>query len=125
MVSAPTALAPDGFLRRVTSVSTPGGQVVVQTEPATLEDAIEQGEIIFSRQLSPVGMQAQELAPGVTLRPSPLVSPAVIFYIEMQDAVIYDDDGNLSTKGDQVVANGSIEFEPTLELRPPYPSGQD
>ncbi len=30
--------------------------------------------------------------------------------------VIYDDDGDLSTTGDQMLANGSIEFEPTLDF---------
>lgn len=36
----------------------------------------------------------------------------------MEDVVVYDD-GNLSTKDDQVVANGSIEFAPTVEFRLP------
>ena len=36
--------------------------------------------------------------------------------MEMKDVVIYDDDGDLSTTGDQVLANGSIEFEPTLDF---------
>jgi len=31
IVAAPSAAAPDGFLRRVTAVNTSGGQVVVQT----------------------------------------------------------------------------------------------
>ena len=35
------------------SVNTSGGQVVVQTQAATLEDAIQQGEVVFSRRLSP------------------------------------------------------------------------
>ena len=116
MVSAPTDLAPDGFLRRVTAVNTSGSQVTVQTQAATLEDAIQQGEIYVSQKLSPAGMQAREIAPGVTLRPSSVVSPQAAFYIEMKDVVIYDDDGNLGTTGDQVLANGSIELEPTLNF---------
>ncbi len=58
----------------MTAVNTSGGQVVVQTEAATLEDAIQQGEVVFSRRLTPEGLAAQELAPGVTLRPSSVVS---------------------------------------------------
>jgi hypothetical protein len=116
MVAGPSSAAPDGFLRRVTAVNISGNQVTMQTEAATLEDAIQQGEVVFSRRLTPEALAAQELAPGVTLRPSSVVSTQTIFYIEMKDVVIYDDDGDLSTTGDQVLANGSIEFEPTLDF---------
>ena len=116
MVSAPAAAAPDGFLRKVTSVATTGGQVVVQTEAATLEDAIEQGEISISRPLTPGDVQLGELAPGITLMPASVTAPQAAFYLEFQDAVIYDQDGDLGTKSDQVLANGSIEFEPTLDF---------
>ena len=37
IVAAPSAGAPDGFLRRVTAISASGGDVVIQTQPATLE----------------------------------------------------------------------------------------
>ena len=43
--TAPSAAAPDGFLRRVTALDVIGGNVVAQTQSATLEDAIQQGEI--------------------------------------------------------------------------------
>jgi hypothetical protein len=41
--------AEDGFLERVTGVSNEGGIVEVQVEPATLEDAIEQGVIVVTQ----------------------------------------------------------------------------
>lgn len=116
IVAAPSAVAPNGFLRRVTAIGASGGNVVVQTQPATLEDAIQQGEVVFSRRLTPEGLAAQELAQGVTLRPSSVVSPQAAFYLEINDVVIYDDDGNPGTTKDQVLANGSIEFEPTLNF---------
>lgn len=116
IVAAPSAAAPNGFLRRVTAINATGGDVVVQTQPATLEDAIQQGEVVFSRRLSPEGLAAQELAPGVTLRPSSAVSPQAAFYLEINDVVIYDGDGNPGTTNDQVLVNGSIEFEPTLNF---------
>ena len=40
--------APEGFLRRVISVTTSSGQVLVNTEDATLEDAIESGALHVS-----------------------------------------------------------------------------
>ena len=116
IVAAPSAAAPNGFLRRVTAINAAGGDVIVQTQAATLEDAIQQGEVVFSRRLTPEGLAAQEMAPGVTLRPSSVVSPQAAFYLEIKDVVIYDDDGNPSTTNDQVLANGSLEFEPTLNF---------
>jgi len=110
IVATPSAAAPNGFLRRVTAINTTGGDVVVQTQPATLEDAIQQGEVVFSQRLTPEGLAVQELAPGVTLQPSSVVSPQAAFYLEINDVVIYDGDGNPCTTNDQVVANGSIEF---------------
>lgn len=116
IVAVPSTAAPNGFLRRVTAINTTGGDVVVQTQPATLEDAIQQGEVIFSRRLTSEGLAAQDLAPGVTLQPSSAMSPQAAFYLEINDVVIHDDDGNPGTTNDQVVANGSIEFEPTLNF---------
>ena len=58
MVAAPSNATPDGFLRRVTAVNTTGGQVVVQTQAATLEDAIQQGEVYVNQRLSPTNAQA-------------------------------------------------------------------
>jgi hypothetical protein len=80
MVAGPSDAAPNGFLRRVTAVSAGGGQVTVQTSPATLEDAVEQGEIYISQRLSPADMLARKLAPGVTLLPSSMVSPDASLY---------------------------------------------
>jgi len=117
MVAGPSNAAPDGFLRRVTAIDTASGQVVVQTQAATLEDAIQQGEISVSQRLSPTNSQALQIAPGVTLMPASVVSPDGSFYVKIEDAVVYDDDGNLATKNDQVVANGSIEFAPTVDFR--------
>ncbi len=64
LVVPATELAPDGLLRRVTSVRTDPdtGEVVVETEQATLTDAIEQGVIDFSQPLT-----ADDLEEVVTL----------------------------------------------------------
>ena len=82
-----------------------------------MEDAIQQGEVVFSRRPAPDGLAGAGVGAGVTLRPSSVVSPQASFYVKMEDVVIYDDDGNLGTTGDQVLANGSIEFEPTVDFR--------
>jgi hypothetical protein len=43
MVGDVSEAVPHGFLRKVTQVTNNSGQVIVTTEPATLEEAIEQG----------------------------------------------------------------------------------
>ena len=42
IVAGPSTAAPNGFLRQVTAVNASGTSVVLQTTPATLEDAIQQ-----------------------------------------------------------------------------------
>jgi hypothetical protein len=116
IVAAPSAAAPDGFLRRVAAINQTGGDVIVQTEGATLEDAIQQGEVNYSEHLSASGMQPVALAPGVTLMPTSSLSPAATFYVQINEVVIYDDDGNPATTNDQIRANGSVEFDPIVNF---------
>lgn len=116
MVAGPSALAPHGFLRRVTAVEAVGGQVIVQTEPATLEDAIQQGEVNLSKRLTPADLTAMTALPGVML-----VRPAAAlledsFFFEIKDVVLYDKDGNHGTTYDQIKANGSLELAPGFDF---------
>ena len=114
IVSGPTANAPYGFLRRVTSVSSLGGQVVVTTEEATLEDAIESGEAHVSQLLTPNQIQSSTQLQGVKLEsPSQLDDE---FYWTLDTVVLYDHDKNPGTTNDQVVASGSIQLKPSLDF---------
>jgi len=114
MVGGVSTAAPDGFLRTVTAVSTEDGQVRVETEQATLEDAIEQGGFSISRQLTPADVQGGYMAPGVSLQAGSNLPNA--FFFEIEDVVLYDHDGNRNTTDDQVNANGSLELAPTFDF---------
>ena len=107
---------PFGFLRKVVSVSSEGEQVVVETEGATLEDAIETGGAQVGYVLSPDDVQGGTQAAGVTLATAPQTQGLDFFYT-LEDVVLYDDDGNLDTTNDQVRANGSIQLEPGFSFR--------
>lgn len=109
MVGDATVNAPYGFLRAVASVSSTGGQVVVETEGATLEDAIELGAMDISHVLTPDQVQAGTQMKGVTLA----AAPQSDFYLTLEDVVLYDEDGNLGTEDDQITADGSIRLEPS------------
>lgn len=111
IVGGVSTAAPYGFLRTVTAISNAGGQVIVQTAAATLEDAIEQGEVHVSQTLSPTNAQNRALANGVTLS-----EKQGEFFIKLQDVVLYDEDKNQETKNDQVLANGSIKVEITFNF---------
>ncbi len=93
-------------------MTTSGEQVLVNTEDATLEDAIESGSLDVSRVLTPDDVKGEWVAQGVTLGESlrgagGCTAPA--FCLTLRDVVLYD------AGGAQVKANGSIRLEPTFD----------
>ena len=105
------------FLRKVKSVSSQGGQGAVITENTTLEDAVQQGSVSVSKHLTPADIKSMSALPekrtlvklsGMTLDDS--------FFFDIKDVVLYDDDGNLNTTGDQIKANGSLELAPGFDF---------
>ncbi|MCC6606238.1 MAG: formylglycine-generating enzyme family protein [Anaerolineae bacterium] len=116
MVGNVSDAAPHGFLRQVSAVTTTGGQTEVTTVPATLEDAIQQGAISISKQLTPADIQSATTLPGVLLRPMSASAAANTFFIELNGVVLYDEDGNLFTDDDQITADGSIEVAPEFNF---------
>lgn len=103
-----------GFLKRVLSIQDGGGQVIVVTRPAALNEAIERGALDFTQHLSPASVErVSYLAPGVTM--SPAAPGGDEFVWQFQNIVIYDGDGNDATVFDQIVAKGEIRLRPDLE----------
>ncbi|MBW6466207.1 MAG: carboxypeptidase-like regulatory domain-containing protein [Brevefilum sp.] len=110
MVSGVSENAPDGYLRKVKEIYYSGGSVIITTEPATLEEAIQDGSVFIQEKLSPDQVTSMSALTGVTMLPSSERAP-LTFYFQIEDVVLYDDDGDLSTKFDQIRANGFIEFD--------------
>jgi hypothetical protein len=112
-----TPAAPDGFLRRVTSVRTEPGQVIISTEQATLEDAIESGVILDSATLIP----PPEALDPVTWQGIQVKAPAAPmragFDLILKNVVLWDQDRDeKGTTDDQVVARGKIHLEPSYDF---------
>jgi hypothetical protein len=109
---------PYGFLRKVTGVTVEGQRVVVRTDQARLEDAIEQGVVHASQELVPGDVRAGTQLPGVELAyAGPGLSPhASGFLVELDEVVLLDLDGNLETTDDQVRANGQLSFRPRFDF---------
>ena len=116
MVSDATTNAPNGFLRKVTSVSSDGAQVVVETENATIEEAIQQGAVSFSKRLTPADIQSMTALPGVRLLSQAETALEDSFFFEIKDVVLYDKDGDHNTTYDQLKTNGSLELAPDFDF---------
>lgn len=114
MVGEANSTDPYGFLRKVVSVSNNGGQVIVETQPAAIEDAIQQGEISISSALVPSSTKQANFTEGV----QPMTNPAATnkIFLQLNNVVLYDDDGNTNTTNDQINANGSVSLEPVLNF---------
>jgi formylglycine-generating enzyme required for sulfatase activity len=108
--------APYGFLRKVTSVSSTEGQVIVQTEQATLDEAIESGEAHVHHTLTPDQIQSSTQVQGVSLASAAEAQSGFYFQYKLQEVVLFDEDGDLDTDDDQITANGSIRLEPSFDF---------
>ncbi len=101
--------APFGFLRKITSISGDGKTLL--TKQATLEEAIENGGFYFKKQLKPEKNYNWNLKPGVKFSGG---TKDFDFDFTLTDFVIFDEDGSPATTNDQILANGSINFNYTL-----------
>lgn len=118
IVSGPSAAAPYGFLRSVAGATSAGGQVIVTTLPATLEDAVEQGMFTLDRTFTPDDVVATTLREGVSvhapLRPS---DEGWTVEINSPDLGCLDVSGSVSISNLDVNAGRQIHFFSLTEFR--------
>lgn len=114
VISEPATAAPEGLLRRVTSISQDGGALVLQTQQAAIGEAIADGVGGAQVTVTPEQVAAASLPKGVTVLPqaagqgsAPL--PITSLTIDL-DRVIHDVDGDPATVEDRVVADGTLEL---------------
>jgi formylglycine-generating enzyme required for sulfatase activity len=113
MVGNVSPAAPNGFLRKVASVEPLCDKVVVKTELATLEEAIDTGSLQVRKELTPDQVAGGWQAEGVTLTPSP---DGLGFEFGLRDVVLFDADGNLSTTNDQITADGTVSLDVGVDI---------
>jgi formylglycine-generating enzyme required for sulfatase activity len=98
-----------GLLRKISSIDKSNNQITVQTTQAVLEEAIQKGTLDITKTLTPADtMNVLYKIKGLNLRKKSAHPNK--FSLSLNDVIIYDGDGNPSTKGDQMVANGSVEL---------------
>jgi len=118
LVSEPTPKAPYGLLQKVMSIQQAGNTLTVQTEEANIGEAIEQGEAEFRQTLKPGDLQAaRALAQSVrfsnglsSYSSQSGVRPMLSLDFSFNE-VLYDQDNNPSTTGDQVRVQGKLLFD--------------
>lgn len=113
-----------GFLRRVTSVSPADGGVIVTTGAASLKDAIRQGSVRVTRQLTRDQLDRETLAPGVRVGQEDAARVDLARHVfNLDNAVVYDHDNNPFTVRDQIRATGRVSV--TISVDYAVDIGQD
>ncbi|MBM4386899.1 MAG: hypothetical protein FJ088_04115, partial [Deltaproteobacteria bacterium] len=109
---------PEGLLRRVNEIAEDKGQVVVKTSQASMEEAFSNLELSMFKNLQPAEVkQYSSSVEGLSFIQAPLTGEAGYeFKTGFDNTVLYDLDKNLSTKHDQVVANGNLSFFAGLKV---------
>ena len=118
LVAGVTGNTPEGLLRHIRRIERTDTEVRVFTEQASLTDAIGSGTASVQQTLSPSMVQTRLLLTnGVRLSSAPAKQTgAPAFSITLDQAVIFDSDGDSTTTGDQVRASGGIRLEPSFSF---------
>jgi hypothetical protein len=106
LVIEPTEEAPYGLLRKVVGVNRSQGRVVLETEQASLEEAIYNGAAQVSVTLTPEGAYVAEAGSGRLLSKPAGSAAEEAFTIPIPDEEIVPG----------VIASGEIELKPSFEF---------
>ena len=113
LVSDISTIAPIGFLRKVTGISTVAGNKVCTTEQASLTDAIVKGKVTYNRTFTDSDITGDDSS-GIDVSAQQRVH--ALSFTFNYNKVIYDADGNNSTSQDQVKINGEMKIEPSFDF---------
>ncbi|GGJ45385.1 hypothetical protein [Deinococcus roseus] len=112
MVSEPGPGAPYGYLQKITKITPSGGQVIVETQAASLDEALIEGEFDQKGTLGAADLSSLSLKAGVVprgLEKNAIDPQAQSFNLNI-NTVLYDQDGNESTTNDQVRLKGNFNL---------------
>jgi hypothetical protein len=125
LVSDASETAPFGLLKKIISIRTEGGSVIITTEDALITDAVHQGSGSITRELKPEDIRSSRiLQPGVTFEglkttasehyKSGLMSPALGENLSPA-GLKYTFNTDLGTGG-QVQVTGSATINPIMDF---------
>ncbi len=105
-VAGISAGTPYGYLAEVTGISSDRKTLI--TQPSSLEKAFPGASFSMRGTFLPGDVVSSTSLRGVSQLNA---LSGYNFSLTLDDVILFDADGNLSTTGDQVVANGSISFD--------------
>lgn len=127
IVSGISDVTPYGFLREINSIS--GDRTTLLTSQAAIEEAVEDGYFSFGENLSPlvsqtsfnINVQALPKSASESLNSfdgssNTQENSNFDFNINLEDIILFDQDGNYSTTHDQIRANVDLSFNLSYEF---------
>ncbi len=109
----PTTDKPNGYLKKVKSVSTVNGKINIDTENAAMEESIQDAHMTISHPVKQ--KQVKSFSPaiaGVKLNDKEFMHDDIKLDVNI---VIHDADGDEETKDDQIKASGEISLQMSLD----------
>ena len=103
--------APQGFIRKIVRISSDGKTLI--TENASLEEVVDNYSFNSTQELTLSDIKSVVLRKGIIPRSS---LNAFNFSYDLNNVVLYDIDGDLSTTDDQINANGNISLNSKFNL---------
>ncbi len=127
IVSKPRPKIPNGFLRKVFQIQTINGYVVVRTENALISDILESANIQIDRRYTLADVEEANAWFGIEEEPPAADDAAATRILRKQtnegdlinikvNKVVFDQDGDHSSKDDQVLVTGNLAFNPRVVL---------
>ncbi len=102
IVSGIAPNAPEGYMRRVTSVQKNGEEYVFATEDVALTEVFENLDVDYTYKFDDADSSGKR---------------ALGIHVNIPDIVLYDEDGNTSTLYDQLKFNGGLTLRPELDVK--------
>jgi hypothetical protein len=107
----------DGMLRKVTAINETSNEVSIETEFASITEALTKGEISFYDELPPYMVsESRAFVEGITDRTNYLKDSEDQNYHLVLNFVLYDLDENLATEHDQIRITGDFEMNPAITV---------
>lgn len=101
---------PTGLLRKITAKSAVDGKVLVDTEPAALNQAVQRGRLDVTRTLTHADLQeTKNLFPGACVYANP-AKDGEGFFVGMDNLVVYESGGN------KITVSGNVSVAPSFDL---------
>lgn len=103
LISGITENAPQGYLRKVTSIEKNGSEYIFTTEEVSLTEAFENLDIDYTHKFDSTETGERNAAFNIN--------------VSIPNIVLHDEDGNPATLYDQIKFNGNLNIKPEFDIK--------